>query len=165
MPVARVCNRWLTSWSGGQVFSQVRVTGSVGGRYFNTGPVVFYTLGGGVFHARNVTVPLKQLLARHLRLQLTFASDWLLVSEVTFISGQSTQRPDVASAHSKVRSHLLSSLATGGCRREGGKGPYPQVAKFWPIFLNKNIMFLRFPPSWSPPPNGAPATALELDWS
>ncbi|XP_037082022.1 discoidin domain-containing receptor tyrosine kinase B-like [Pollicipes pollicipes] len=70
-----------------EVFSLARVTGSVGGRHFNTDPVTHYTLGGGGFNgARNVSVKMPRVLARYLRLELQFAAAWILVSEVTFES-------------------------------------------------------------------------------
>ena len=63
--------------------------GSIGGRYYNTEPVVHYTLGGGFDGARNVSVKLPPMTARFLKLELQFAAQWILVSEVSFISGES----------------------------------------------------------------------------
>ena len=71
-----------------QVFSQAAVTGSIGGRYYNTEPVIHYTLGGGLDGARNVSVKLPPMTARFLKVELLFAAQWILISEISFRSGQ-----------------------------------------------------------------------------
>lgn len=40
-------------------------------------------------NARNVTINLKGNRGRFVRLQLAFSSKWLMISEVTFVSGRS----------------------------------------------------------------------------
>ncbi|KAF0305794.1 Discoidin domain-containing receptor tyrosine kinase B [Amphibalanus amphitrite] len=56
-----------------EVFSQAIVTGSIGGRYYNTEPVLHYTLGGGLDGARNVSVKLPPMAVRFLKVELLFA--------------------------------------------------------------------------------------------
>ncbi|RZF47106.1 hypothetical protein LSTR_LSTR005184 [Laodelphax striatellus] len=71
-----------------QVFSQAKVYFSVNsGRQFSGEPVQFSYMPDLVMeHARNVTVKLHHRIGRYLKLQLYFASRWLLLSEVSFDS-------------------------------------------------------------------------------
>jgi discoidin domain receptor family protein 2 len=39
-------------------------------------------------HARNVTIKLHNRVGRYLRLQLYFAAKWIMISEVSFDSGE-----------------------------------------------------------------------------
>lgn len=79
-----------------QVFSHAKVYFSVGGRHFTGEPVHFSYMPDLVMeHARNVTVKLHQRLGRFIKLQLYFASRWILLSEITFESGKhSNKTPD-----------------------------------------------------------------------
>ncbi|XP_037082024.1 discoidin domain-containing receptor 2-like [Pollicipes pollicipes] len=99
------------------VFSLARVTGSVGGRHFNTDPVTHYTLGGGGFNgARNVSVKMPRVLARYLRLELQFAAAWILVSEVTFES-----EPAVGNFSDETGPLLRETALEGGGRAGDGQ--------------------------------------------
>lgn len=71
-----------------QVFSMVKVSFSVGGRRFSRGePIVFEYIEDRIFeNARNVTVKLHHRVGRFVKLQLYFASKWILISEVAFES-------------------------------------------------------------------------------
>jgi discoidin domain receptor family protein 2 len=51
-------------------------------------PTPLKDVGGA---ARNVTIPLQNRVGRFVRLELQFASEWLLLSEVYFDSGEYCQ--------------------------------------------------------------------------
>lgn len=71
-----------------QVFSHARVYFSIGGNLFNGEPVRFsYMPDLALEHARNVTIKLHQRFGRFLKIQLYFASVWMLISEISFDSG------------------------------------------------------------------------------
>ena len=43
-------------------------------------------------NARNVTINLKEEHGQYVMLQLAFAAKWILISEVTFVSGKHTKK-------------------------------------------------------------------------
>ncbi|XP_044732901.1 discoidin domain-containing receptor 2 isoform X2 [Chrysoperla carnea] len=70
-----------------QVFSHAKVYFSIGGRHFSTEPVHYNYMPDNVLeHARDVTIKLHQRLGKFLRLQLYFASRWIMLSEISFDS-------------------------------------------------------------------------------
>jgi discoidin domain receptor family protein 2 len=73
-----------------QVFSHAKVHFSIGGHQFVGEPVLFSYMPDVIMeHARNVTIKLHNRVGRYLRLQLYFAAKWIMVSEVSFDSGES----------------------------------------------------------------------------
>ncbi|RZC39422.1 hypothetical protein BDFB_008384, partial [Asbolus verrucosus] len=72
-----------------QVFSHARAFFSINGNSFNGEPVHFSYMPDLVLeHARNVTIKLHHRIGRFLKLQLYFASRWILLSEISFDSGK-----------------------------------------------------------------------------
>lgn len=72
-----------------QVFGEVVVMFSVGGRHYVGDPITFTYMEDRIFeNSRNVTVKLHHRIGRFVKLQLRFASRWIMISEVTFESGQ-----------------------------------------------------------------------------
>lgn len=71
------------------MFSHAKAYFSIGGNQFGSEPVHFSYMPDLVLeHARNVTIKLHHRIGRYLKLQLYFASRWILVSEVSFQSGK-----------------------------------------------------------------------------
>lgn len=61
---------------------------SVGGKLFSGEPIHAPYMPDVIMeNARNVTIKLHHTIGRFLKLQLYFASRWILVSEVSFDSG------------------------------------------------------------------------------
>lgn len=72
-----------------QVFSHAKVHFSIGGHQFFGEPVFFSYMPDVIMeHARNVTIKLHNRVGRYLRLQLYFAAKWIMISEVSFDSGE-----------------------------------------------------------------------------
>lgn len=72
-----------------QVFVHAKVFFSIGGRQFQGEPVQFSYMPDQVLdHARDVTIKLHHRLGRYLQLHLYFAARWMMLSEITFISGK-----------------------------------------------------------------------------
>ncbi|CAH1395209.1 unnamed protein product [Nezara viridula] len=72
-----------------EVFSAAKVYMSVGGRMYSGAPIHSSYIPDVVLeHARNVTVKLHHMVGRFIKLQLYFASRWLMISEVSFDSGK-----------------------------------------------------------------------------
>ncbi|ALC38378.1 Ddr [Drosophila busckii] len=72
-----------------QVFVHAKVFFSIGGRQFAAEPVQFSYMPDQVLdHARDVTIKLHHRLGRYLQLHLYFAARWMMLSEITFISGE-----------------------------------------------------------------------------
>nr|XP_024218866.1 discoidin domain-containing receptor 2 isoform X2 [Halyomorpha halys] len=70
-----------------QVFSAAKIYMSVGGRMYSGAPIHSSYIPDVVLeHARNVTVKLHHMVGRFIKLQLYFASKWLMISEVSFDS-------------------------------------------------------------------------------
>lgn len=75
-----------------QVFVHAKVFFSIGGRQFNGEPVQFSYMPDQVLdHARDVTIKLHHRLGRYLQLHLYFAARWMMLSEITFVSGKRLQ--------------------------------------------------------------------------
>ncbi|KAJ3661378.1 hypothetical protein Zmor_005776 [Zophobas morio] len=135
------CDIFLTKlFSSLQVFSHARAFFSVNGNLFNGEPVHFSYMPDLVLeHARNVTIKLHHRLGRFLKLQLYFASRWILLSEISFdsvvITGNFTettedipipdsgkeyplQRDEVKSTSSKVNRNTTGVSTKTGTNEE-----------------------------------------------
>lgn len=81
-----------------QVFSEAKVFFGIGGRQYLGEPVQFSYVADQDSttqppeHARDVTIKLHHRLGRYLQLQFFLATRWLLLSEITFISGKKKQQ-------------------------------------------------------------------------
>jgi discoidin domain receptor family protein 2 len=122
------------------VFSHARAFFSVNGNLFNGEPVHFSYMPDLVLeHARNVTIKLHHRIGRFLKLQLYFASRWILLSEISFdsvvITGNFTettedipipdsgkeyplQRDEVKSTSSKVNRNTTGASTKSGTNEE-----------------------------------------------
>lgn len=61
---------------------------SIGGQHFNGEPVHFSYMPDAVLeHARDVTIKLHHRIGKYLQVNLYFAQRWLMLSEISFISG------------------------------------------------------------------------------
>ncbi|XP_039286233.1 discoidin domain-containing receptor 2-like [Nilaparvata lugens] len=70
-----------------QVFSKANIQFSIGGKYYNGRTVSYnYMPDLSLENARNITINLHHHIAKFVRLQLFFASRWIMLSEVTFNS-------------------------------------------------------------------------------
>lgn len=71
-----------------KVFLQAKVFFSIGGQHFSSEPVHFSYMPDTVLeHARDVTIKLHHRIGKYLQVNLQFALRWLMLSEVSFISG------------------------------------------------------------------------------
>lgn len=74
-----------------QVFVHAKVFFSIGGQHFNGEPVHFAYMPDTVMeHARDVTIKLHHRIGRYLQVHLYFALRWIMLSEISFISGKHT---------------------------------------------------------------------------
>ncbi|ERL85490.1 hypothetical protein D910_02909 [Dendroctonus ponderosae] len=103
------CNNQFTKEV--QVFAQAKVLFSVGGKRFNKGePISFEYMEDRIFEsARNISIKLHHRVGKYVKLQLFFASKWILISEVSFEAvvahGNFTPEPEVATTtHVRVAS-------------------------------------------------------------
>lgn len=72
-----------------QVFSEVNITFSVGGEHFLGEPIVYSYMEDRIFeHSRNVTIKLHHRIGKFVKLKFAFASRWIMISEITFDSGE-----------------------------------------------------------------------------
>ncbi|GBM04718.1 Discoidin domain-containing receptor 2, partial [Araneus ventricosus] len=70
-----------------QVFSSAKIWFSIGGKHFNGPPVNFSYMPDPFFeNGRNVTIHLYQRVGKFVKVELAFASKWMLISEVAFNS-------------------------------------------------------------------------------
>lgn len=72
-----------------QVFSQVDILFSVGGKLYHGDPIVYSYMEDRIFESpRNITIKLHHRIGKFVKLRFSFASRWLMISEVTFDSGE-----------------------------------------------------------------------------
>merc|ERR1719193_748771 len=70
-----------------QVFSVATISFSVAGIYYQEPPIVFRYMPDTVMElARPIYIRLNNRVAKFIKVQLTFAARWLMISEVTFES-------------------------------------------------------------------------------
>lgn len=70
-----------------QVFSEAKVLFSVGGKRYKGEPITFDYIEDRIFESpRNISIKLHHRVGRFVKLQLHFASRWMLLSEITFDS-------------------------------------------------------------------------------
>jgi discoidin domain receptor family protein 2 len=71
-----------------QVFNYARVFFSIGGRYYDPNPITAYYAPDEILeHPRFVKIKLKNRIGKFIKVQLFYASRWMMVSEVFFVSG------------------------------------------------------------------------------
>ncbi|XP_030749296.1 discoidin domain-containing receptor 2-like [Sitophilus oryzae] len=74
-----------------QVFSEARVFFSVAGKRYKGEPITFDYMEDRIFETpRNVSIKLHHRVGRFVKLQLFFASKWILISEIAFDSSPTT---------------------------------------------------------------------------
>ncbi len=72
-----------------RVFKMAKVFFSIGGKYYLKQPIVYeYMRDTLIEYARLVTMPLRHSIGRFVKIQLFFDSRWLMISEVSFESGE-----------------------------------------------------------------------------
>ncbi|VVC28570.1 Hypothetical protein CINCED_3A015179 [Cinara cedri] len=82
-----------------QVFSEVSILFSVGGKVYSSEPLTYAYMEDRIFETpRNVSVKLHRRVGRFVKLRLSFGNKWILISEITFDSdvaqGNFTEEPD-----------------------------------------------------------------------
>ncbi|CAG9771112.1 unnamed protein product [Ceutorhynchus assimilis] len=80
------CNNQFTK--DVQVFSLAKVLFSIGGKRFNKGePITYEYMEDRIFeNARNISIKLHHRVGKFVKIQLYFASKWILISEISFES-------------------------------------------------------------------------------
>jgi len=72
-----------------QIFSEVSVMFSIGGKYYTGDPIVYSYMEDRIFeNSRNISIKLHHRIGRFVKLRFSFASRWIMISEVTFDSGE-----------------------------------------------------------------------------
>ncbi|XP_032679988.1 discoidin domain-containing receptor 2-like isoform X3 [Odontomachus brunneus] len=79
------CNNQFTK--DVQVFSQVDILFSIGGKYYTGKPITYTYMEDKIFESsRNITIKLHHRVGKFVKLRLHFSDRWIMVSEVTFDS-------------------------------------------------------------------------------
>lgn len=72
-----------------QVFSQVDILFSIGGKYYTGEPITYTYMEDKIFEtSRNITIKLHHRVGKYVKLRLHFSDRWIMISEVTFDSGE-----------------------------------------------------------------------------
>nr|KAF7415560.1 hypothetical protein H0235_012152 [Vespula pensylvanica] len=79
------CNNQFTKEV--QVFSEVSIMFSVGGKYYTGDPIVYSYMEDKIFEqSRNITIKLHHRIGKFVKLRFSFAAKWIMISEITFDS-------------------------------------------------------------------------------
>ncbi|XP_046587172.1 discoidin domain-containing receptor 2 isoform X1 [Neodiprion lecontei] len=82
------CNNQFTK--DVQIFAEVSVLFSIGGKYYTGDPIVWTSMEDKIFEtSRNITVKLHHRVGKFVKLRFSFAAKWMMLSEITFDSGES----------------------------------------------------------------------------
>ncbi|KYM82259.1 Discoidin domain-containing receptor 2, partial [Atta colombica] len=108
------CNNEFTR--GVQVFSQIDILFSIGGKYYTGEPITYTYMEDKIFEtSRNVTIKLHHRVGKFVKLRLHFSDRWIMVSEVTFDSDLKRSRTnDIFRAEIKL---TKGRGPAGGSRR------------------------------------------------
>jgi discoidin domain receptor family protein 2 len=69
------------------VFSEARIYFSIGGKIFSKEPITLQTKEDCIFEdPKNVSIKLHHRIGQYVKLQLFWATKWMLISELTFDS-------------------------------------------------------------------------------
>lgn len=64
---------------------------SIGGQHYKGEPVQFSYMPDTIMeHARDVTIKLHHQIGKYVQLHLYFALRWIMLSEISFVSGKQT---------------------------------------------------------------------------
>ena len=75
-----------------QIFSQVDILFSIGGKYYTGEPITYTYMEDKIFESsRNITIKLHHRVGKYVKLRLHFSDRWIMISEVTFDSGKRTK--------------------------------------------------------------------------
>ncbi|XP_003248013.1 discoidin domain-containing receptor tyrosine kinase B isoform X2 [Acyrthosiphon pisum] len=70
-----------------QVFSEASILFSVGGKVYSSEPLTYTYMEDRIFESsRNVSIKLHRRVGRFIKLRLSFAAKWIMISEITFDS-------------------------------------------------------------------------------
>ncbi|OAD58680.1 Discoidin domain-containing receptor 2 [Eufriesea mexicana] len=88
---ATYSNTIPTVWQVGslwlEVFSEVSIMFSVGGRYYTGDPIVYSYMEDRIFEqSRNISIKLHNRIGKFVKLKFSFASRWIMINEITFDS-------------------------------------------------------------------------------
>ncbi|XP_076752550.1 discoidin domain-containing receptor 2 [Xylocopa sonorina] len=79
------CNNQFTK--DVQIFSQVDILFSIGGKYYTGEPITYTYMEDRIFESsRNITIKLHHRVGKYVKLRLHFSDRWIMISEVTFDS-------------------------------------------------------------------------------
>ncbi|XP_043585746.1 discoidin domain-containing receptor 2-like isoform X2 [Bombus pyrosoma] len=79
------CNNQFTK--DVQIFSQVDILFSIGGKYYTGEPITYTYMEDKIFESsRNITIKLHHRVGKYVKLRLHFSDRWIMISEVTFDS-------------------------------------------------------------------------------
>lgn len=72
-----------------QIFSQIDILFSIGGKYYTGEPITYTYMEDKIFESsRNITIKLHHRVGKYVKLRLHFSDRWIMISEVTFDSGK-----------------------------------------------------------------------------
>ncbi|XP_014203585.1 discoidin domain-containing receptor tyrosine kinase B-like [Copidosoma floridanum] len=70
-----------------QVFSEVNILFSIGGKYYTGDPIVYETPEDKIFeYSRAISINLHHRIGKFVKLRFSFAARWLMISEIVFDS-------------------------------------------------------------------------------
>lgn len=77
-----------------QIFSQIDILFSIGGKYYTGEPITYTYMEDKIFESsRNITIKLHHRVGKYVKLRLHFSDRWIMISEVTFDSGKRMPKP------------------------------------------------------------------------
>lgn len=96
-----------------QVFNETKIFFSVGGKRYKGEPITYDSFEDRIMEtAHNVTIKLHHRVGRFVKLQLFFASRWILISEVSFesspVNGNFTEEDDVSEVNHASSDNIVN---------------------------------------------------------
>ncbi|XP_025602982.2 discoidin domain-containing receptor 2-like [Athalia rosae] len=120
-----------------QVFSQVDILFSVGGKYYTGEPITYTYMEDKIFEtSRNITIKLHHRVGKFVKLRLHFSARWIMLSEITFDSdvahGNFTAE-DPPSTESPALGDVF--IEKNGATAEGGELPVSTAKHDDPTYM------------------------------
>lgn len=118
-----------------QVFSDVSISFSIGGKHYTGDPIVYNTIEDKIFeYSRNVTIKLHHRIGKFVKLRFGFAARWIMISEITFDSGEFYVTVFyICTMCVSVHTYMYA------LSRERGESPHIRVALQWIFFSRFSV--------------------------
>lgn len=125
---------------------------SVGGKVYSSEPLTYTYMEDRIFEtSRNVSIKLHRRVGRFVKIRLSFAAKWIMISEITFDSGECNYQVFFYSSHTPMTTvNFLTAKTIKPCFTFSetfiifNNAPISSIAKYYPARLRLDVVCVIF---------------------